>query len=114
MRANLDIENRNMLTKKFWSHIKTTNKSTRKPEVVSCSALATSDPTTKANLFNDYFRKQFSEPSNYDIDINFQNDCNFDVDLSVSKIKLILNNLDINKAQGPDNINGSSSIVLSR
>ena len=48
-----------------------------------------------------------SEPSNYDIDINFQNDCNFDVDLSVSRIKLILNNLDINKAQGPDNINGT-------
>ena len=63
MRANLDTENRNMLTKKFWSHIKTTNKSTRIPEVVSCGAIATSNPTTKANLFNDYFRKQFSEPS---------------------------------------------------
>ena len=59
MRANLDTENRNMLTKKFWSHIKTTNKSTKIPEVVSCVAIATSDPTTKANLFNDYFREQF-------------------------------------------------------
>ena len=107
MRANLDTENRNMLTKKFWSHIKTTNKSSRIPEVMSCGAIATSDPSTKANLFNDYFRKQFSEPSNYDIDINFQNNCNLDVDLSVSRIKLILNNLDVNKAQGPDNINGT-------
>ena len=53
------------------------------------------------------YRKQFSEPSSYDIDINFQNNCNFDVDLSVSRIKSILNNLDINKAQGPDNINGT-------
>ena len=107
MRANLDTENRNMLTKKFWSHIETTNKSTRIPEVVSCGAIATSDPTTKANLFNYYFRKQFSEPSSYDIDINFQNNCDFDVDLSVSRIRLILNNLDINKAQGPGNINGT-------
>ena len=107
MRANFDTENRNMLTKKFCFHIKTKNKSTRIPEVVSCGAIATSDPTTKANLFNDYFRKQFSEPSSYDIDINFQNNCNFDVDLSFCRIKSILNNLDINKAQGPDNINGT-------
>ena len=96
-----------MLTKKFWSHIQTSNKSTRIPEVVSCGTIATSDPTTKANLFNDYFRKQFSEPSSYDIDINFQNNCNFDVDLSVSRIKSILSNLDINKAQCPDSINGT-------
>ena len=74
---------------------------------MSCGAIATSDPTTKANLFNDYFRKQFSEPCSYDIDINFQNNYDFDVDLSVSRIRLILNNLDINKAQGPDNINGT-------
>ena len=107
MRANLNSDYRNVLTKKFWSHVKTTTKSTRIPEVVSCGALATSDPTTKANLFNDYFRKQFSDPSNYDININFLNDCNFDVDFSVSRIKLILNNLDINKAQGPDGINGT-------
>ena len=107
MRANLNSDNRNVLTKKFWSHIKTTTKSTRIPEVVSCGAIATSDPSTKANLFNDHFRKQFSDPSNYDININFLNDCNFDVDFSVSRIKLILNNLDINKAQGPDGINGT-------
>ena len=100
MRANINSDNRNVLTKKFWSHIKTTTKSTTIPEVVSSGTIATSDPTTKANLFNDYFRKQFSDPSNYDIDINFLNDCNFDVDFSVSRIKLILNNLDINKAQG--------------
>ena len=74
---------------------------------MSCGAIATSDPTTKSNLFNDYFRKQFSEPSSYDIDINFQNNCDFDLDLSVSRIRLILNNLDINKTQGPDNINGT-------
>ena len=107
MRANLNSDNRNVLTKKFWSHIKTTTKSTRIPEVVSCGAIATSDPTTKAYLFNVYFRKQFSDPSNYDININFLNDYNFDVDFSVSRIKLILNNLDINKAQGPDSINGT-------
>ena len=48
-----------------------------------------------------------TKSSNYDININFLNDCNFDVDFSVSRIKLMLNNLDINKAQGPYGINGT-------
>ena len=42
MRANLDIENRNILTKKFWSYLKSTTKSTRIPEVVSSSVVSRS------------------------------------------------------------------------
>ena len=79
MRANLDNENRNILTKKFWSHVKSTSKSTRIPEVVSYSGLTASAPISKAKLFNDYFRKQFSGPSTYNTKIDFQNDKNFDI-----------------------------------
>ena len=57
MRANLDNENRNILTKKFWSHVKWTTKSTRIPEVVSYCGSTASEPLAKAKLFNDFFRK---------------------------------------------------------
>ena len=107
MRANLDDENRNILTKKFWSHVKSTTKSTRIPEVVSYDGLTASEPISKAKLFNDYFRKQFSGPSTYNTNIDFLNDKNFNIEFSVHRIKSILNTLDVNKAQGPDAINGA-------
>ena len=107
MRANLDNENRNILTKKFWSHVKSTSKSTRIPEVVSYSGLTASEPVSKAKLFSDYFRKQFSSPSTYNTNIDFMNDKNFDVEFSAHRIKSILNAIDINKAQEPDAINGA-------
>ena len=34
MRANLDYCNRNILTKKFWSHVKSSKNSSRIPEVI--------------------------------------------------------------------------------
>ena len=107
MRANLDSDNRNILHKKFWSHVKSTTKSTRIPEVVSYGGRTASEPTAKAKLFNEYFRNQFSDASNYNIDIDFQNDSDFEIDFSEPQIKSILNALDLNKAQGPDGINGS-------
>ena len=90
MRANLDIENRNILTKKFWSHVKSSTKSTRIPEAF--------EPLTKANLFNKHFQDQFSNPSSYLIEVDFQNNENFYIEFSVSKVKSILIDLDINKA----------------
>ena len=105
MRANLDTDNRNILHKKFWSHVKSTTKSTRIPEVVSYGGKTASEPIEKAKLFNDYFRRQFSNVSDYSTDIDFQNDSNFNIDFSESRIKSILSALDVNKAQGPDGIN---------
>ena len=107
MRANLDNENRNILTKKFWSHVKSTSKSTRIPEAISYSGLTASEPVSKAKLFNDYFCKQFSSPSTYNTNIDFMNDKNFDIEFSADRIKSILNAIDINKVQGPDAINGA-------
>ena len=57
-------------------------------------------------MFNRFFYDQFSEASNYDIDINFESDNNFDIDFSTDKIRDILRSIDCNKAQGPDNIHG--------
>ena len=49
----------------------------------------------------------FREPSCYETDIDFTNDGTFDIDFSASRIKPLLDNLDINKAQGPDAISGA-------
>ena len=63
MRVNLDYSDRNILTKKFWSHVKASKNSNRIPEVISYEGLTATEPMAKANLFNNYFYKQFSEPS---------------------------------------------------
>ena len=107
MRANLDIENRNILTEKFWSYLKSTTKSTRIPEVVSSGTIEASEPIAKAKLFSEHFRKQFSESSSYEVELDFQHDSDFKIDFSVSRIKSILDALDTNKANGPDDISGS-------
>ena len=96
MRANLNIENRNILTKKFWSYLKSTTKSTRIPEVVSSGTIVASEPIAKAKLFSEHFRKQFSESSSYEVELDFQHDSDFK----------ILDALDTNKANGPDDISG--------
>ena len=107
MRANLDYCNRNMLTKKFWSHVKSSKNSSRIPEVMSYEGLTANEPLAKANMFNQYFYKQFSEPSCYETNIEFDNDITFNIDFSAPRVKLLLDNLDINKAQGPDAISGA-------
>ena len=58
-------------------------------------------------MFNQYFYNQFSEPSCHDTNIDFTNNSTFDIDLSDSRIKPLLDNLDINKSQGPDAISGA-------
>ena len=107
MRANLDYSDRNILTKKFWSHVKSSKNSSRIPEVISYEGVTATDPLAKANMFNNYFYKQFSEPSCYETDIDFTNDNTFDIDFSAARIKPLLDNLDMNKAQGPDAISGA-------
>ena len=107
MRANLDYCDRNILTKKFWSHVKSSKNSSTFPEVISYEGITANEPLAKANMFNRYFYKQFSGPSYYDTNIDFTNDSTFDIDLSDSRIKPLLDNLDINKAQGPDAVSGA-------
>ena len=106
MRANLCDSNRNTITKKFWSHVKSASKNTRTPETIYLMGKSSSDTKVKADMFNKFFFNQFSEGSNYDINTCFQSDNNFDIDFNTDKVRDILRNIDCNKAQGPDNIHG--------
>ena len=107
MRENLDFNDRNVLTKKFWLHVKSCKNTSRIPEVISYEGITSSVPSVKADIFNNYFYKQFSEPSLYNIDIDFTNDSGNEIDLSVARVKSVLDSLEINKAQGPDAIKGA-------
>ena len=71
MRANLCDTNRNTLTKKFWSHVKSASRNTRIPETVYLRGKSCSDTKVKTGMFNGFFFDQFSEASSYDIDICF-------------------------------------------
>ena len=73
---------------------------------MSYEGITSSVPSVKADIFNNYFYKQFSEPSLYNFDIDFTNDSSNDIDLSAARVKSVLDNLETNKAQGPDAING--------
>ena len=106
MRANLCDSNRNKLSKKFWSYIKSASKNTRVPETVYLGGKSSSDPKLKADMFNKFFYDHFSVASTYDINISFESDNNFDIDFNIGWIRDILRNIDCNKAQGPDNIHG--------
>ena len=107
MRTNLCDPQRNLLTKKFWSHVKSKSKSPRIPEVMYYKGKCSSNPLDKANMFNHFFFQQFSAESLYDVDIDFTDDEKFNIDFNPNTIKSFLQNIDINKAQGPDNLNGA-------
>ena len=107
MRENLyDYEDTNLLSKKFWTYVKRTSKSKRLPEILTSGSKISSDTKTKADMFNKFFYDQFSEPSIYNTDICFSRDNEFDIDFSPSRIKILLDAINVNKACGPDEIPG--------
>ena len=119
MRDNLyGFEDTNLLSKKFWTYVKRTSKTSRIPELVCRGSNTCNDTKGKADMFNKYFSDQFSEPSLYNTDISFGTDNEFDIDFSPSRIKAFLANININKACGPDEIPGivlkmcSNSVAL--
>ena len=65
-----------------------------------------SDNLTKANMLKNYFYEQFSNGSSYTIDIDFTDDNLLDIDFSCTRIKSLLDNVNTNKAPGPDGIHG--------
>ena len=108
MRSNFeDVSNPNSLTKKFWSYVKSSSNTSRIPDVVSCNGRFRSDSTDKANLFNDFFCEQFSRPSLYNIDIDFNRSSPFnEFRIDFRTVRLILKALNANKSYGPDGISG--------
>ena len=101
-----DEENRNHITKKFWSYVKSKSNCHRLPEVVSFEDRIRSNPKDQCDLFNEYFFKQFSEPSSYDIEIDYSNDHLYRIDFAPEIIKNHLLDINPNKAHGPDLIHG--------
>ena len=107
MRDNLYCSNAsNDICKQFWSHVKPKSNTNRIPEVLKHNGSISSNNITKANMSNDHFYEQFSHISEYDVDIDF-NDEQFDIDFSCTRIKQFLDNINTNKAAGPDNIHGT-------
>ena len=107
MRANFDDElNPNCITKKFWSSVKSASKSARIPEKMHLENTIRNNLEDIANLFNQHFYNQFSDSSNYDIDIDFSNDPFSEFTINESCIYNALKQLNPNKSRGPDNIGG--------
>ena len=111
-RSNLEDEDDSaLISKTFWYHVKATSNSTRIPETVNYKNTFRNNPADQAELFNNYFYDQFSSPSLYDININFQNDRNSNFYISRLGVEKLLHNINPNKAAGPDGLNG---IILKR
>ena len=109
MRDNLYCsKDNNVIAKKFWAHVKTKSKtkSTRIPEVMKLNNNISSNNLAKANMFNKYFFDQFSNKSTHDIDIDFTKDDMFNIDFNCTRVKQLLDNINVNKAPGPDGIHG--------
>ena len=107
MRENLyNSDDPALITKKFWSHVKSNSKNSRLPECMNLDGVYRTQPGEKANLFNEFFFQQFSVASNYDIPIDWSNDNSFDIDFDCIKIGHLLSAINSNKAFGPDGIHG--------
>ena len=107
MNSNFDniVNNINYIKKKFWSYVKSKSNSHRIPELVSYGNQMKSNRKDQCKLFNEFFCDQFSEPSLYNIHIDFSKDNLHKLDFSLENISCILKSLDFNKSPGPDEIN---------
>ena len=107
MRENLyNDDDPALITKKFWSHVKSSSKGHRLPECMHFKERYRNTASEKAELFNTFFYEQFSSPSQYDIDIDWAEDDRFDIDFNLERIVKLLKNINSNKAYGPDEIHG--------
>ena len=107
MRDNLyESDDPALITKKFWSHVKSTSKSSRIPEFIAHNEISRSCPKDQAELFNEFFYQQFSDASTYDIPYDFSEDSRFDIDFDHTRTRKLLANINSNKAHGPDGIHG--------
>ena len=105
MQSNFSDEySENAITKKFWSYVKSTSNSHRIPESIYYNARFRSAPVDQANMFNEFFYKQFSCQSDYNIPVDYSK--NFNINFNTIDIQNYLVNLDPNKCPGPDKIHG--------
>ena len=108
MRANFEnFEKPNSITKKFWSYVKGASNTSRIPDRIFYEGKHANCPNKKATIFDEYFYKQFSEKSTYNIHIDFRNDQFENLNFSLTTVLSELRNIDANKAVGPDGIHGT-------
>ena len=101
-----DLDDPLLISKKFWFHLKSFSKSTRIPESVFYGTRFRNNSKDQAELFNQFFCDQFSESSSYDIDVNFVNDDDINIDFSHDRIRQLLRRVKVQKAHGPDYFHG--------
>ena len=101
-----DQDDPTLISKKLWSHLKSTSKSSRIPSTVNYKGRFRNNAKDQTEIFNEFFQDQFSEASCYDIDVDFSNDSINNIDFSTNRIRKILRNINVNKAVGPDGIHG--------
>ena len=109
MKDNFTDENEpDVINKKFWSYVKSVNKSHRIPNSVNYNDCFRTKNAEQAELFNKFFYDQFSDESSYDIviDNSPENQLVFDINFDQAEISTLLRNINPNKAQGPDGIHG--------
>ena len=90
MRSNFEDDiSPNTITKKFWSYVKASSKSSRIPDKMYLNSTARNNPTEVANLFNQHFYNQFSDKSSYNIDIDFAADPFVDLSFNTARVVYI-------------------------
>ena len=109
-RLYCDVDDQDVVSRKFWRQVKVSSKSTRIPPTVNNGTVFRSGLEEQADLFNEQFASNFSEASTYDIDID-GNDNPIDCDFSASSVYQVLSKLNARKGPGPDNIH---SIVFKK
>ena len=108
MRANFEnFEKPNSITKKFWSYVKSASNTSSIPDRVFYNDKHANCPTKKTTLFNEYFYKQFSEKSSYNVHIDFQHDQFANFNITLATVLGELRNINANKAVGSDGIHGT-------
>ena len=107
MRANFDEDsNPNSISKKFWAFVKSSSNTSRIPDTISCNGSFRNTPVDKTNMFNDFFHRQFSDKSYYNVDCYFANDRFRNFKINHKDVRNLLRAINPNKSCGPDGITG--------
>ena len=94
--------------KRFWSLLKSKCKKKTIPQEIHRGQTKAESPDQKATLFNDFFQSNFTNNANASFpNVNSLRNRNLcDLSISIAETRLIMQNININKATGPDNIPG--------
>lgn len=105
-----DIFSEDTSNKKLWSYIKSLNQEhVGIGDLKDSNNIPTSDPIKKANIIHDYFDTVFSNPEpkiNHDLDPSKRLPDMHKIQINRSGLLKLLLNINIHKANGPDNISG--------